>query len=384
MRRAIGVRIGDDQPGGSLQTHVAGGPQALVLLADRAHAGKPRGNRRRVVARSVVDEDHFVVRVVQRGQGLQALRQGRAAVVGTDHHGNPQRAGQQVDGVLGVGRAEGVIRCLWRAVGPRDAEGPVDDGVPPGEPFIGPREDERSGKAGVGHLAEVASQKFRLPLLAVAERVHAHFAQHQRLVADQVHQPHEVAAKGLPVVEIDVKGREIEKREIEILGRWIVVVGHQAVRVGLLSHVGQLPQEAFDPLGPMPANDIGGDFIADAAGQHGWRLAALLHPAADSGPRVAAGPGTVQETKMLRPGDADHHAQIVLPRQVEQLGRGHVIDPQGVDADGLHLGEIAGRHLHFGKRLPLMVGREWSVGHATQMKSPPAARQESTVHRQRQ
>src|SRR6266403_762413 len=70
------------QAAGRLQADVAGDAQAAVGLMDGADVGEALQDGPRVVGRAVVHDDHFVVRVVERPQGAQALLQRPTTVVG--------------------------------------------------------------------------------------------------------------------------------------------------------------------------------------------------------------------------------------------------------------------------------------------------------------
>ena len=111
-------------------------------------------------------------------------------------------------------------------------------------------------------------------IFAVPQRVHAQLAEHQRLVADQVLQPEQVAAERLPVVQVDVERGEVEERQVEVLGRRDSWRRSPGSGIGLPDHVMQLGQEPLDPARPVPADDVGRDLVADAVGQHASMVAA--------------------------------------------------------------------------------------------------------------
>ena len=77
----VRIDVGHDRPARRLQSGVAGDAQSLIPLAERADVGKPRGDLRRVVGRTVVNEDHFVVGVLEPHQRLKALPERSTPVV---------------------------------------------------------------------------------------------------------------------------------------------------------------------------------------------------------------------------------------------------------------------------------------------------------------
>ncbi len=67
---AVGER--HDLAAGGVDPDIARGAQAAVWLVNSAHLGMFGGNLARVIGRAVVDQDHFVVRVVQVAQRVEA------------------------------------------------------------------------------------------------------------------------------------------------------------------------------------------------------------------------------------------------------------------------------------------------------------------------
>ena len=66
---------------------------------------------------------------------------------------------------------------------------------------------------------------------------------------------------------------------------------------------------------------------------------ALAHALLDRADAV----GVVEERDVLLPGNPDHHVQVVLKGEVEEPARRHRAGPDGVQARGGHLLEVA-RH----------------------------------------
>ena len=106
-------------------------------------------------------------------------------------------------------------------------------------------------------------------LLALADRIHAGFTQHQRQLAGLSHQMSQVTAEVFLAMQIHVERNEIEKTQIKILGRRIVRIGEKRSGIDLFSEVAEFGEEAADGARPVPAHDIRSNLIADAVGCDG-------------------------------------------------------------------------------------------------------------------
>src|ERR1700688_2544290 len=110
-------------------------------------------------------------------------------------------------------------------------------------------------------------------LLALANRIHAGFAEHYRQLSGLSHQMRQVTAKVFLAMQINVERNEIEKTQIEIFGRRIVRICKERFGIDLLAEISELGEKVADGARPVPAHDIRANFVADAIG--GNRLAEL-------------------------------------------------------------------------------------------------------------
>src|SRR5262249_34385654 len=85
-----------------------------------------------------------------------------------------------------------------------------------------------------------------------------------------------IAAKCCLIVEVDVKGCKIDKRQVQILRRRVVRIGHQAVRVRLPGDVRQLFEELLDATSAMPPDNVRRNLVADAVSHHRGVISAAL------------------------------------------------------------------------------------------------------------
>ena len=82
---AVGVGVGDEFAARRMHPDVARDAQALVGLADEAKLGEVHRDVGGAVARAVVDDDHFEIRVVEAAERFQARAHRALGVVSTNH-----------------------------------------------------------------------------------------------------------------------------------------------------------------------------------------------------------------------------------------------------------------------------------------------------------
>src|SRR5271170_551902 len=107
-------------------------------------------------------------------------------------------------------------------------------------------------------------------LFALANRIHAGFAEHERQLARLSHQVRQVAAEIFFAMEIDVERNEIEKTQIEIFSGGIVRIGEERAGVELFAEVAQLGEKVADGARAVPAHDIRANLVADAVSQNSF------------------------------------------------------------------------------------------------------------------
>ena len=65
VRHAVGIGVGQHVALGRGGSGVAGVTQSVIALVNVAHPGKLRGNVCRVVSRTVIDQNHFILRIIE-------------------------------------------------------------------------------------------------------------------------------------------------------------------------------------------------------------------------------------------------------------------------------------------------------------------------------
>lgn len=132
----------------------------------------------------------------------------------------------------------------------------------------------------------------------------------------------------------------------------------------------------------MPADDAGGNFIADAVGKNGGMFRAALCGARDRRARVALCGCAFQEARVFGPGHVEEDAHAQLIRQVKKPSGGQMVGANRVDADRLHQSEILRHALRRWKLLAPRVRRERAVRHAFDAQFLTAAREVLACHAQ--
>ena len=160
----VGVGIRDDLPGGFGQADVARGAQSAVRDIDDTYARMAVSDRGRAIARSVVDEDDFVIRVGQLVERREAVldRIVRVVRADDDRHPWPRRAYLVRKRRVREGGTDGVCRRFWVPSAIDQPKCPVFDGQAAAPPLVGPGERNRTTRAFLERRAQVQRRNRRL------------------------------------------------------------------------------------------------------------------------------------------------------------------------------------------------------------------------------
>ena len=195
----------------------------------------------------------------------------------------------------------------------------------------------------------------------------------------EVLQAGEVAPEVRLGVQVDVERADVEERQRQVLGRRVVHVGQQRLGRRRLHVVVELANEALDAGLAVPADDGGGNLVAEGEDEGGGVAGQLAHPRDDVLADAAAEVGVVEERDVLRPGQADHHAQPVARGLVEHPGSGHGVGADGVEARFPHPREVRRDDVGRGELVARGVGCEGAVRDALDEKPITPERQELAV-----
>src|SRR5262249_28739638 len=134
------------------------------------------------------------------------------------------------------------------------AEAPVVYVRAPAIPLIGPRKDEHPGATGTECGSHLPRETLRLPVLSVPNAIEPKLAHEERPVSRHVLKTGEVGLETFLRLQVDVEADKIKERQIEILRRGVVDVGHEGIRILRLDHVIEVPEIPLDAMTPQPAH----------------------------------------------------------------------------------------------------------------------------------
>ena len=367
----IGVGVRDDLSGRFREADVARGAQAAVRNVDHANAGVALADLPGAILGTVVDEDDLEIGVGQLLQRDEAVLERIGGVVSADDHRHARPRAPPLVGERRVGeRRSNRSGCrLHLAIAIDEAEVPVGDRMTAAPPLVGPRERDRAARAFLERDAHVRRRDRGLPVLALANAVRARFREEQRLLSGDVLQPREVGAQIRLVVQVDVERADVEEREIEEFSRREVDVGEEAVRCRSLGVLVEAAQEPFDAHPAVPADDAWRNLVAEREHQHRRVIAELLHPGGDVAADRPLQLVVVEKRDVLRPGQADHHAQAVPRGFVEQVAPRRRVGADRIDPEARHQAEVLGDAGQWRELIAVGVGRERPVGDAFDQKA---------------
>src|SRR6266550_9609387 len=134
----------------------------MIALVDVAHPRELRRDVSCVISRSVIDEDHFVFGIIEFAQRIETGGERPAAVVRTNNYRDEQCARQRTKRQPGVVLSEffpkRVERFLWPPLLCHDAKCPIRDFLAPGEPFIGPRKENRPRQTALHYAIDMPTE----------------------------------------------------------------------------------------------------------------------------------------------------------------------------------------------------------------------------------
>ena len=201
-------------------------------------------------------------------------------VVRAHDHRNPRPrlAGRKRN--FSESRANGPERGLGAPVTVREAELPVFDVVAPAVPFVGPCEHKGSGAAGSKGRPDLPIQRGGLSLFGMPVAVQPDLGHEERTLPGDVLQPGEVSLQLRLRLEIDVEANQVDERQLQVFGRGVIDVRHEAGGVLVLCG----PVQPLDPTlytaSSVPANDRGRDLIANRVAKDGRMTGARAHSGA--------------------------------------------------------------------------------------------------------
>src|SRR5213593_560865 len=196
----VGVRvvinIGDDFTSSGFPARVPRAAQAVIFSSDESK-WVLGGDVSRVVARSIINHDDFIVGVFQPQQTFKTLADHSPAVITAQHDRDGRPLLFRWEGTLDKRTAncrQGGFRTPF-AVG--HAESPVCDIMTSAIPLVGPAEYESSGTPFRERSPNLPIQKMGLFFVAVPDTVQSDLCQQERPIAGNILKPRYVCGKRL-------------------------------------------------------------------------------------------------------------------------------------------------------------------------------------------
>lgn len=150
-----------------------------------------------------------------------------------------------------------------------EAEVPVGDDCPGIEPAVGPGVDGEAGDAFLDGGADGPIEGVGLGGGGVAAGIESEFGDQDRAVAGEVVEAAEVGAEGLRLFEVEVEGGEVRVFGFEEFGGGVIGVAPEEVGVEGFSFLDEFFECLAGFPGGHPADEVGGDFVADEDGGEG-------------------------------------------------------------------------------------------------------------------
>ena len=324
----VGVGIGvvvdvrHDVARGDGESRVPGARQPLVRRPNQRAVVAARDGGR-PVGRSVVHHDDLVVWVVEVGEPVETVSQRASAVVRAHDHRDARPGHVPRERHVGERFAHRGQGGLGRAVAAREAEVPVFHLRPGAIPRVRPGVYERAGAAGRERRPHLPIEGAGLDLLAIASTIEPDLTHHERPIAGQRLEPGQVRLEGVLGFEVDVVAEEIEEIEPQVLRGRIVHVGDEAVGRLLFGGAIQSLEVALDATRAKPARHGRGDLVAHGIAQHRRMTRAGAHAGTHHGLDVGRLLWVREEPDVTLHGQADHDAEAVSLRRIEQPDRWH-------------------------------------------------------------
>jgi hypothetical protein len=264
------------------------------------------------IGRTVIDQDHFVLGIVQFLEGLETEFQGALPVIAGDDDRDGRitrqtemRCAQE----LALYHVEG---SFGGAIDSREAESPVGYGSSFLKPIIDKLIHDRAGETTAKAKLDLPRKDFAFDLFTFAQAIDTEFAEDERLGIGDHLQASQVILERFGIVEINVVAEEIDVLRFEKFGGRVIAEGAKAGGIDRFYRCDQFLDELTDLCRPAPAHDVGRDFVDDTDCENGRMARAGFGGFAHGRNRFFPGFIGIEKTEMLVPGHVDENAQVVV------------------------------------------------------------------------
>ena len=208
----------------------------------------------------------------------------------------------------------------------------------------------------------------RLHLLVVSQTVQTQFAHQQGTIHSQVMKPGQIGIELGLRFEIDIEAKQVQERQLEVLGGRIIGIGHQALGVLLLGRPVKTLDKTLHLAMPVPADQRGRDFIGHAVAEHRGMAGTAGDFLADHGFHRLCAFSIIQKRRGAFARQTHHHPQPITSRRIQQPARRNRIGSHRVHTVGRHLDKIALDCSRIRKFVAVGIRAEGAVGHPPDVK----------------
>src|SRR5262245_49941364 len=211
---------------------IPGRTQPSVLRSNEPHV-VPFSDSRRVVRRSIVNNDDFVVRIIELREVIQAFADSPRTVITAHDHRHERHILLRRERTLFESLSDRRQCGSWPTLPIRQTELPIVH-VAEAVPLIRPRKHYSACAARLEAGPYLPVQDLRLCCNSVTQAIQPQLAHHERTIESDVLQSSKISTKLVLLFQKHVEAAQIEEGQLEILGARIIDICHQSFRVFIL------------------------------------------------------------------------------------------------------------------------------------------------------
>ena len=147
-------------------------------------------------------------------------------------------------------------RFLGPAVARHQSHLPVLDQAPVFEPFIRVAEKDHSGQSAAEGVLNLPREDLAFPHFALAQRIDAEFAEHERFGVRHHLESREIILKRALLMEVNVEADEVGTLRLQELGGWKICERANALRIRPFGLADQFIDKVRDGAGAGPTHDV--------------------------------------------------------------------------------------------------------------------------------
>ena len=292
--------------------------------------------------RTVIDQQHFKIRVGHSLESRETVLQRVGRLVGADDDRNSRPAAPLIVGKwTSCEYSRNRVEYRFRpSLDVTQTKRPIGNLVPTPPPVVRPTEDNRTARAFLVCGAQLHGGQRGLARLALAKAICAHFRQQKWSVPSDVVQVGYIRPKRRLMMQVHVEGTHVEKREVEIFRGWIVDVRQEAVGCNRFGFIVKISEKPLDSLPPVPPHDPRWNLIPQCEEQNSRMILERAHRIDNVSPNAAAQLAVVEKRHVLWPGNSNQRAEALSGHFIEKVRGGRCVESNRVDTNAGHEREV--------------------------------------------